>query len=1083
MELTEHDFIQDEVDDMEEMVANMFKQFCDSGGKEREGTKLKAAPMLSMLAKIYELKTNHKKLNMTRSAALYNAAIVRDPQNQRFKDELKTLCSAVLVKPNAANRDADLISLAAEVKEELAELREDFGKSFNRLKEIPDGLEDDQLIILQRRKVIDVKNIQNEVTRRYTELMRFISDKCIEIMGVPPGPPCKYAVVGLGSLARSEITPYSDFEHIIVLENVAKMEDQEMIMKYFRWFTTIFNIILINLGETMINCVAIPSINPRYRDWFTDIVTLNGVTFDGMVAHACIRPLGRPATKKKEKTEFIKPVDEMIKYLDSDKDKNQGYHVAGALSKACFVAGDEAICVEYKKRAHQRIKKNDEKNKFMTVFEQIEENLQNFDLANIHFSTFLGLQNYNMKRAIYRGATIFISAIGRLCSLQASSCFDIIDELKEKGKCSEEMADRLRFMVAVACEVRAKVYHSKGQQDDDYVSVGEELKFGLIKIVGKQSLVSFTMSVLFMQQSLKEYKADYRTWTSEWFVMADPVRLKIKSLTILGLYKDVVELAKQTTSSSQVYAMPMNIIVVRVAFECKEYDLVIKMCSNINRFNLTVDQKFAYKVFELASIVKRSYNKETKSFKGSTPEVEAKIQILEEMSENVGPSGILLYSLTTYSEALLLLNDGRFSNIHTLWKKLLKSKDLTYDIKTTQLFVYAQILVENRKPTEGFKLLDEAKQLIQTYKNTTTVVNMLLYDSYAICYSYTSRFYEALICRLEFGRIWKKLKLPIPDAIKQGMKNAFHRFIFHHPMKLCKSAETLINNGKPTELKLLDEAKQLMQPYKNTTTVAHMLLYGAYAVCYYNTNRYYEALICGLECARICKKLKQPIPDDNKQGVKKTFQLFIFCHSMKLCKSAATLTENGKPTEGLKLLDEVKQMMKPYKNTTTVVHMLLYGAYAVCYHNTDRYIEALICWLEYARIGNELKQPIPDVIKQWIKDTFHQFLFHRSMKLCLSAETLMDNGKYTEALKLLGEAKQLMQPYKITTTLAHRRLYSVYAVCYRNTGRYYEALICWLEYARIYNELEKPIPDVIKQGIRKCFYLLKFQHYWFINMF
>jgi len=45
--------------------------------------------------------------------------------------------------------------------------------------------------------------------------MACVSKHCIEIMGKPP---CKYALVGMGSLAREEITPYSDFEHIIVLE-------------------------------------------------------------------------------------------------------------------------------------------------------------------------------------------------------------------------------------------------------------------------------------------------------------------------------------------------------------------------------------------------------------------------------------------------------------------------------------------------------------------------------------------------------------------------------------------------------------------------------------------------------------------------------------------------------------------------------------------------------------------------------------------------------------------------------------------------------------------------------------------------
>nr|XP_026694449.1 uncharacterized protein LOC108950314 isoform X2 [Ciona intestinalis] len=434
-----------------------------------------------------------------------------------------------------------------------------------------------------------------------------------------------------------------------------------------------------------------------------------------------------------------------------------------------------------------------------------------------------------MKRAIYRGATIFISAIGRLHSLQASSCFDIIDGLEEKGKCSEKVADQLRFMVAVACEFRAKVYHSKGQQDDDFMEgfFGEELISGLIKIVGKQSLVSFTMSVMFMQQSLKECTADYSTWSLEWLVMPDPVDLKIPTLTILGLYKDVLEFIKQTISSSQLGEVPFDNNAVRIAFIRKEYDLVIDICSKVNQSKLTDDQKFEYKVCELASIVKRSYNEETKSFEGSRPEVEAKVQELEEMSKIIEPSkDMLLYSLLTYSETLLLLNDGRFSNIHTLWKKLLKLKNLPYDKETLELCNYARILINNRKPTEALKLLDEAKQIMEPYKNTTTLVHMALYGAYAGCYHNTGRYYEALICWLEFARICRKFKQPIHDKDKQGVKSIFEQFIFHGSLNLCESAETPIKNGKPTEaLKLLDEAKQLMQLYKNTTTLAHATIW------------------------------------------------------------------------------------------------------------------------------------------------------------------------------------------------------------------------------------------------------------------
>ena len=39
---------------------------------------------------------------------------------------------------------------------------------------------------------------------------------CEDVMGKPPH---KFMFTGMGSLARSEVTPYSDFKNIILLEH------------------------------------------------------------------------------------------------------------------------------------------------------------------------------------------------------------------------------------------------------------------------------------------------------------------------------------------------------------------------------------------------------------------------------------------------------------------------------------------------------------------------------------------------------------------------------------------------------------------------------------------------------------------------------------------------------------------------------------------------------------------------------------------------------------------------------------------------------------------------------------------------
>ena len=173
-------------------------------------------------------------------------------------------------------------------------------------------------------KIKNVKDLQNGIARRYTEIMAFISRD----HGTPP---CEYALIGMGSLARKEISSYSDFQHIIALEELLHVQNPQDILEYFRWYSVIFHIIAINLQETIIPCVWIRSLNDNSKlhgNCFFDRITTRGISFDGMMPHACKFPLGRTqkTAKKPWKSELIKPVSEMVEYLDYDQDLKNGYH-------------------------------------------------------------------------------------------------------------------------------------------------------------------------------------------------------------------------------------------------------------------------------------------------------------------------------------------------------------------------------------------------------------------------------------------------------------------------------------------------------------------------------------------------------------------------------------------------------------------------------------------------------------------------------------------------------------------------------------------------------------------------------------
>ena len=329
--------------------------------------------------------------------------------------------------------------------------------------------------------------------------MAYVSQTCIQIMGQTP---CKYALVGMGSLAKKETTPYSDFEHILALENFHhhnKQKELEDIKEYFRWYSVIFHIIVINLQETDLYSVCIPCLNDHAKpngSWFYDRFTPSGISFDGMMPHACHFPLGKTQVTNEtpSTTELIKPIDEMVKYLNVDKDLKKGYKLGEILTKTCFVEGDTAVCDQFLEEVRSILTRNAE-NMHLKVLQQVEEDLQNFstleNLGKFHFGEG---SNINVKRLIYRSIALFLAALGKLHNIEQNSGFEIIEELERRNELNDETSHDLSLALAVGCHIRLFYYmYSKKQDDviqkDHNTKPAEKLK-ELMYIVGGASLCS-----------------------------------------------------------------------------------------------------------------------------------------------------------------------------------------------------------------------------------------------------------------------------------------------------------------------------------------------------------------------------------------------------------------------------------------------------------------------------------------------------------------------------------------------------------------------------------------------------------------
>ena len=478
-------------------LAQQLKNLCDDSGKEIDPSK--SAAIIHELGLIYRQRSPDK-FSLIRSAGLLNAAIVRKPSDvSQIEQDLTDLCKHILQQAEAANQTADLIAKAKEIKSSFTELRDEVDQCLSKSVEsepLTDIAQNEIPTKLEIDKISTIQSIQTKIKDTYTKTMANLSEYCEKVMGKPP---CKYAVMGMGSLAREEATPYSDFEHMITLE---KQNYKPQHLEYFRWFTLVFHIVILNVRETIIPALHIASLNDKASllgDWFFDCHTC-GISLDGMMPKASKYPLGRGPTKKKPwGAELIKPLNEMLKYLSSESELKEGYHLSDLLTKTCFVYGSREIYHQFVESAKNQSHQKTQQDICAQITKQVKEDLNKFS-TRLCLAKLRNNDTINIKRLVYRSSTVFIGAMGRFHKIALNSCFDVVSKMAELSIITPQTKHSLMFAVAIACEMRLRVYmEHKSQSDLIEIKVDTGGIKNFLKIVGQASTIRYFQIVYCLQ--------------------------------------------------------------------------------------------------------------------------------------------------------------------------------------------------------------------------------------------------------------------------------------------------------------------------------------------------------------------------------------------------------------------------------------------------------------------------------------------------------------------------------------------------------------------------------------------------------
>ena len=269
-------------------------------------------------------------------------------------------------------------------------------------------------------------------------------------------PPCEYALLGLGSLAREEMTPYSDFEFAILI-------DSEKFKDYFRLFSQLLHLRFINLGETII-----PSLDIQALDWFYDDLMPRGLSFDGSMPTACKFPLGKQKARKGD-YELIHTPDQMAKLQKiqaSDYDERlwilKRYHLPTILSNVGFITGSEQglkLTHEYQKQVFSILQAKGKKR----ALDLMEQDLVQF---KPRLEEAENGKHYNVKKDLYRLPNTMFDGLANYFCLKSQSSWERIEELENLKVFSPKGAKNLKIFAMEAQELRLCTYFKHNKQKD-----------------------------------------------------------------------------------------------------------------------------------------------------------------------------------------------------------------------------------------------------------------------------------------------------------------------------------------------------------------------------------------------------------------------------------------------------------------------------------------------------------------------------------------------------------------------------------------------------------------------------------------
>ncbi|WP_193387658.1 ankyrin repeat domain-containing protein, partial [Candidatus Jidaibacter acanthamoebae] len=431
------------------------------------------------------------------------------------------------------------------------------------------------------KKDITIKTILENNTQSIVKLTSDVFDDCIKSLGAPT---CEYAIVGLGSMARKEMSLYSDIEYMILLGDKYKSINEPG-YQYFVQLALLFELKVISIGETFENILP---------------ASMEKIIHGGLALDQGPNTPSSDLHKTNELASDLINIPQNIAGLQSKVD----CIMANALRLGILIQGSAILLNKYKQALSNELYKQVggialHQKKALELMEQ------DIGLYQNRLSDRIESLCFNAKADLYRFISNIINHLSLYYGIQSSNSWDRLEELKSKGWISDSAFKRLSRLLDFAVKMRVKTHLFYEKEKETMVFEGEAInnKEYQLSLEEKLELEEVYKVLVVMHKATKEFIQNRSFYYNDEYESTPLVRARLSIAK--GDKEEGIRLYQEAMSLDSNNLEIMREL-VDLLLEKGRYNELLETAKRIkeiaiNRYGeANEDAKYASKTMELA---------------------------------------------------------------------------------------------------------------------------------------------------------------------------------------------------------------------------------------------------------------------------------------------------------------------------------------------------------------------------------------------------------------------------------------------------------------------------------------------------